>query len=610
MSPSVTLRLLNDSLFASLDSSVLARLVGAAEEVVFQAGAKIFAHGEAAEAIYLIEAGKVCLVLPSGRKLALYEQRCGEESICGLPHYTCTAQTLSEVKAYRLPTVSIPALKNLPASFKSSAMLALGSALAEDALAPTISSHVNSNRSLSSTEIWGWLACLLVPVFVYNIADQNLLAEQVAIFLALLSAAMMMWIFRLVDEFIPPVVVVVSTLFIGLVPREIALSGFSSNSLFTFLGVFALSETINSSGLSYRFVLWLLRKLPNRSVFHEGALLVAGYVLSPISPSANNRLALVLTLFRDMRESLGLEKKSPGATALMTACFSGSMLMAAMFATSRSASISAVEMLPAQIRDRFSGVYWFVAAAFVAVATTIIHFVLNRFVFSKRVNVGISKQRVAQQLNLLGPLSYIEKVAIVCFVIFTIGSSTVSLHHISPAWLAGIVLVILLISDGLSKNGFRQKLDWPIIFFLVGIDCLTRMMKYLGIDDLLTQHIATNFDFIQQKIEIFILVSLVVTCVVRLVLPVTAGMLVACIMLLPLAQSHGIHPWIALFLAAIFSDIWFFKFQCSPYMQIESSGMQDEFHQGSFRLYNRLIDVWRVIVVFLSIPYWRWLGLL
>ena len=107
-------------------------------------------------------------------------------------------------------------------------------------------------------EIAGWLTAIAGPPIVYGLARAADANVETAIFAAILTAAVVLWVFSLVDEFIPPVVVVVATLFIGLAPPSVALAGFSSPAFVTLLGVFALAATIGESGLSGRAMLWML----------------------------------------------------------------------------------------------------------------------------------------------------------------------------------------------------------------------------------------------------------------------------------------------------------------------------------------------------------------
>jgi hypothetical protein len=110
---------------------------------------------------------------------------------------------------------------------------------------------------------------------------------------------------------------------------------------------------------------------------------------------------------------------------------------------------------------------------------------------------------------------------------------------------------------------------------------------------------------------VFIAVALAVTLTVRLALPVTAGMLTAAIVLLPVAAAQGIHPWICVFCAAVFSDIAFFRHQgTNGIIQMRMTGLFEQIDERGFLRYNLLMNAARVAVVYASIPWWSWLGLL
>jgi Di- and tricarboxylate transporters len=171
--------------------------------------------------------------------------------------------------------------------------------------------------------IFGWGCVFALPPLVYVLGLASGLSVESAIFTALLAAAVLLWVFGLVEEFVPALVAVVAALFVGLAPAEVALAGFASPALLLLLGVYALSAVISSSGLSYRLMLRLLLRLPDKPVWHQVTLLGTGYLLSPLMPSANARMSMLMPVFKDMATGLKLPARGPALTALLAAMFVG-----------------------------------------------------------------------------------------------------------------------------------------------------------------------------------------------------------------------------------------------------------------------------------------------
>lgn len=459
--------------------------------------------------------------------------------------------------------------------------------------------------------VLGWALVLVLPPLVYFAALGAKFSVQASIFAALLTATVLLWVFSLVEEFVGPMVALVGALFVGLAPPSVALSGFSSPGMLLLVGVFALSAAISSSGLSYRLIMGLLLRLPDRPFWHQTALLMSGYALSPLMPSTNARMALLTPAYRDMAEGLRLPPRGPAITALLAALFGGAALFSPMMATSKSSNIGAINFLPTQLQAEFNGIFWLVAAAVAAVAVTVAHMVVLPRLFPSQNERPLPRGEMRDKIAAIGPLSSAEWTAAGCFLFFLIGSATVGWHHIRTPYLAGYVLLALLVTGTLLRRDFRSKLDWPQIFFLLGLDSMVRIMDYLGLQQALALSVRHYFDFVNGSVAVLILVCLMVTLVVRLALPVTAGALTAAVILLPIAGAQGINPWIVVFCTAVFSDISFFRYQgTNGILQLQSEGLLEQADQKGFFRYHMLMNLARVLAVYASIPWWMQLGLL
>ncbi|MES2944362.1 MAG: SLC13 family permease, partial [Pseudomonadota bacterium] len=600
-------RLQQDALFADVSGNQLARLLGTLQSVEFAAGEQIYARESPAKFLYLIESGELYLTTPEGREIVLAGRRCGEEAASDVAAYLCSATASTAVTAIRIPRDALAELAAGAPALRSQALLALMAYVGGEQFHKPAAVKKKPAKALSLSEKIGWLGVIIVPPAIYFLGSMAGLAVEAALFLAILSATVLMWLFGLADEFVPPLVAIAAVLIVGLVPYEVALAGFSSRTLTTLLGVYALAAVMSASGLSYRFMLWLLIRLPDTPFWHQTALLLSGYILSPIMPSGNARLSLVLPFYRDMIDGLDLPAQSKAATALMAATFSGAMLFSPMLLTSKSSNLTVFGMLPTQLQDEFQGLFWFVAAGVAALTVTLVHLLVSRLCFGHDTTVArlaLPKARLERQLALLGPVSNPEKAALTGFLFFLIGAGTAGVHQISPAWIAAFLLVGLLLMGLVSKKDFQQKIDWPMIFFLLSLDGLSRAISYLGLDTALARSAGNVFDFVGGEVLLFIPVALVVTLLLRLVLPITAGMVVAAVILIPIAQAQFIHPWVVVFLTAMFSDIWFMPYQSSQYLQVMGRGLDRYYSHGDFLRYNHWMNLSRLAAAYLSIPYW------
>ncbi|MBI3532794.1 MAG: hypothetical protein HY068_10060, partial [Burkholderiales bacterium] len=161
-----------------------------------------------------------------------------------------------------------------------------------------------------------------------------------------------------------------------------------------------------------------------------------------------------------------------------------------------------------------------------------------------------------------------------------------------------------------SKKNFQNYVDWPMVFFLLSLQGLTGVMEHLHLVDQIKPWIDGMADLLQHDIIRLVLLELAVVLVVRLALPITAGMVVSAILLMPLAAATGINPWLIGFLAAMFSDLWFFPYQSSTYTQLRVvDGKGRMFNEPLFLRFNLASCALRVLAVGLSIPYWDALDL-
>lgn len=602
-------RLRSEPLFAGLDGRQLARLTGGLKSLHAVDGDTVAQAGAEADALLLVMQGGLDLQTPEGQPLG-EAQRLGEETLTGQPTYLSGARAVGDTTLV-VVSRSLLASLALPAVVAERANQALLARLTGAPSPKTAAKAPRARSQAAQRETWGWACTLFTPLAVLGLGLLNHWNQNNTLFLAILSATVCMWIFSLVDEYIPPLFATAAMLLVDLAPTEVVLSGFASSGLLLFVGVYVLGGVMVASGLSYRIILWLRALLPDSPFWHGVALVLSGYALSPILPSGNARMTLILPLYRDLCGAGDLAPGSIGQTRLAAATFCGSMNMSPMFLTSKSSNLIVFAMLPAQLQDEFQGLFWFMAAIVCAVVMTGGHFLLDQWLFRGDRHPPVSKALVRQQLALLGPLGAEEKFTILSLILFLGGAVTISWHHISLPWIAGFILVALLLYGLVSKKNFQQYVDWPMVFFLLSLQGLTSTMEYLHLLEQIQPWIDAVGAMLNEDVSRLILLTLAVVLIVRLALPITAGMVVSAILLMPLAGVAGVNPWIIGFLAAMFSDIWLMPYQSSQYAQLRSAqAAHERFDEPLFLRYNLATCALRLVAVYASIPYWDYLDLI
>ena len=196
-------RIRQDSLFIDLANSQVARLLGHLQSVEFAAGNFLYAKDTASEFLYLIEEGLVQLTTPGGRTSVLIGLRCGEEAASDMTDYLCSATAITPVKAIRIPRTVLNELAAETPSFRTRALLGLTEELSGEKLQKTAVLSRASDTPISRREAAGWICAIGVPPAIYFVASAEGLLVEAALFLAILSATVLMWLFSLADEFVP-----------------------------------------------------------------------------------------------------------------------------------------------------------------------------------------------------------------------------------------------------------------------------------------------------------------------------------------------------------------------------------------------------------------------
>lgn len=607
------LHLTNDSIISRSVNESLARMVRNVSEQCFKAGETIYHAHENANTLYLIESGTVAFITQGGKHVAVSGTRFGEETATDVPCYLSDAVAVTDVVAFAIPRFSLVGLNQFNPGHKAEFYFSLLANFGGEEIrrASVSESGCVTAKDRNWFEAAGWLLAIFLPLAIMLFTGDLGVSREIRTFLAIFSAAIVMWVFELVDEFVPGLFAVLMTLALGLAPPKVVLGGFASDGFFMAMSILGLGTVIVLSGLGFRCLLWLLRYLPSTNAGHNLGLLLTGFLINPVIPSINARTILIAPFLIDMVETVKFQFRGKAATQLAVAAFTGATLFSAAFLTSRSINFVLYGMLSLQEQQHFSWIYWFYAAAATSITMLLLYLVAAGIFFRSPEKSLLSKQQVEVQLNLLGKVKSREWAAIIGIVVFSIGIVTTSIHNIQPPWMGMAILYTLLLFGYLNKSEFREKTDWPGLIYLGTLIGVISTFNYLGLDTWLTSNLSILSEVLSRSFSLFLAILFVVVFVIRLVFPNTATIAICATIFMPIASHAGVNPWVIGFTLLLLGDMWIFPYQCPHYQQFQTIVREKHIYdEPMFLKFNMLMNFVRLAGVYAAIPFWGMLGLL
>lgn len=588
-----------------------ARLLNQFEPCSFHEGETIQSAGDPCQGFYQFDAESMGLRFDhetASKELAL---ECGEECLAGFDKNLFTVIATGTMHGWKLNAQAASLLGKSSTKIKEDAMTILAGRF-RDASIPTDPKNQASKSkgdALSWLQIIGWMTAIIGPWILFLWLDSQGMDSSIAVFLAIMLEVVILWLFSLVDQFIPPIIGIAAAIFTGLVSPETALAGFASSSFIELLCVLVVSAVLMSSGLSFRLLLGFLRVFPKKFEWQIQIPMMLGLLVSPVIPSNNSRMALLLPIMEEIAGLARLYKSPIAATSILTCCYSASVLFSSMLPTSKATTIALVSLLPKEISAEFNGLFWFEASIIVTLGTWACHLLLTRLIYRTSESKTINSELINEGLVVLGPMSFEEWAAGLGVLSLVLGTMTYEYHHIPMSSISGLTLFSLLSLGIISKSQFRKDIDWSLIFFLMGSQCLIRIAENLGVDQFILNSLYGITHSIQDSPWRFVSAIIAVILPIRFMLPGPPTALLVTTLFNPIAIENHINPWISLFVCGFLSDIWIMPYQSGSWSQTQSSSLSKVMINARFNLYNQAMNVWRIALVYLSIPYWQWLGI-
>jgi DASS family divalent anion:Na+ symporter len=605
--------LLAEPAFRQCPAGDLARLLAHAHLRTLASGDVLHARDAEAEETYLVVDGAFAVQGATGGGTAVTAGFLGEESAIGLGRYLATVTATAPSRVAALPRAAFGQITRHEA-VRQHLLSSYGARFSDRPAAtadPAIAAKPGTTEP-SMRVVIGWLCAVLVPAaLLWWFTEHRILPNLQSVYLmAIIGVAVVMWVFRLLPDFLPALFAVLCVLLLGLAPAGVALGGFASNTFFMALSIFGLSTVITVSGLSYRVLLWLLRIGPEHKAWYNASLFITGMALTPVVPTTNGRVAILSPFFTDLLHSMDRDSARAEAPRMSASLMGGVSLMSTIFLSSKSVNFLIFGLLPLQEQERFQWLYWFYAASVCGLIMLALYGLGLWLLFRNGSRPAIPRALVADQMRILGPMKLAEWSAVTGLAVLLLSFVTATLHHIEIPWVALAILFSLLMFNFLSPKDFRERIDWTFLIFLGALVGLVATMEFVGFDAWLGQQLVWLRRMMSDDLESFILMLAAAIFIVRLALPINATVVIFATLLVPTAALAGVNPWLVGFLVLLLSENFIWPYQASYYLQFCSqAGAAAQADDRRVLLLNALGFAMKLAAVYASFPFWRHLGI-
>jgi len=346
-------------------------------------------------------------------------------------------------------------------------------------------------------------------------------------------------------------------------------------------------------------------------------MMLTGTVISPLIPSVNAKVNIIIPFATATTEEMKLEPRSKGALGLFTACYmtayisgnsfiTGSVYVSVMigFISSYAASLGAEGAI-------FTFSSWFVATVIWFAAILAGTFIYCYIMCRPKEKIAFSKNYFKDRLKELGPMKRNEKIAMWVLIAALLLWSTSKFHGLDTAMIGWIAVCVMCVLGLLSPADFNQRIPWSLCVF---IGCLLGIANYVGStgwNEYLAGSLAPVLSPLVSNPWIFIPFLCVFTYLFRfIIIDFSTALVIIMAIFGGMMSAAGINIFVIVFVVFMSSMVWNLPYT-NPFAMATlgvAGGKYVTFNE--MRKASYLFMILNIIGCTASIPLWTALGFL
>ena len=272
----------------------------------------------------------------------------------------------------------------------------------------------------------------------------------------------------------------------GVTTVGVAISGYGNSTIWLIICAFLLARAFIKSGLGRRISFLIIKAIGKSSLTLGYAITLSDFVISPATPSSTARAGgIIYPIIRSLSTALGSE---PGQTArkfgayIMQIEYQANAITCAMFMTAMAGNPMAVELAAKSIGVEITWSAWAMAAIVPGLISLAVMPILLYKLFPPEIHeMPHARKMAVEELDKMGPMSYMEKVVAFVFVLALGLWGTSELTHMNATGVGMVAVVILILSGVLTwKDVLEEKGAWDTMFWMGSLIALAGALAKSG----------------------------------------------------------------------------------------------------------------------------------
>jgi len=394
------------------------------------------------------------------------------------------------------------------------------------------------------------------------------------------------------------------------VPFDKAFSFFSNANWWLMIGALGMGVAAAQCGLLRRISLMIMNVFPATFRGQTMALMGAGAIICPLIPSTAAKGSIFPPLAVGVGEAMGYEPKSKGAAGLFSAVWLGFICAFPAFLSGSFLCYMMRAVLPKEVQAQFDWIYWFLMALPWTVVFYVLSYLAIQYLYKPQ-KEALPKGYAAEQLALMGPMNWKEKLTLIVLLVSLLCWMTERLHGVSSAIVSLLAVILLLWAKVFDRPEFRAKMPWDVIVLVGTIIGIAAVFPILKIDKWMAGVLAPYIGPLVSSPYIFLAGCLILIYIIRFFfISQTGSIVIFTVMLVPMAQQAGVNPWIVGLLTMTAVMTWNVFYQNANYIIAFSATGGEYVDKGMMVRMSIAYMVINLVGFMVAIPVWQLMGLI